>query len=260
MGGMTSLAAIIDQVKSKTAKNKSRFLPYANGLDIECLARQYREIRCKAPRRHQKKRKYLFERSGIPSSGESSNQGEKHLAIALYHKFRTPDAMLLPSRQRLEILDYEVPLFAVGSKDRVGSVDMLGLIDGERLAVLELKVKGGDAPFGATLEALVYAAILEQNLEDIGLELECAGYGVLQPKPLEIIVLARADYWQEFNLYDKAWLKKLARTLSKISRALSLNIQFIELEIGHLEMGLGGTRPELDGDVKIKSLFCSKVR
>jgi len=262
---MTSLAAIIDQVKSKTANNKSEFLDYAAELDTELLARQYREIRSRAPRRHQDKRdtkpNYLRERSGDSKFKNNSNRREEHLAIALYRKFRKPDAMLLPSGQRLEILDYQVPLQAVKSDQRVGKIDMLGLVDGEHLAVLELKVKRGDTPLAATLEALVYAAILEQNLEDIvSLELEPKGYAILQPKPLEIIVLAPANYWQEFNQYDKAWLEKLERKLSEIACVLSLKIQFIELEIGHLEMGRCGKWPTLDGEVNSTSIFCSKVR
>ncbi len=260
MGRMTSLATNIAQIRSKTANNKSQFLPYAAELDIGHLASLYRKIRSEAPRRHLKKRQYLFERSGIPSSGKWTNRREEHLAIALYHSFHKPDAMLLPSGQRLEILDYQVPLKAVQSDKGVGKIDMLGLVDGECLAILELKVKGGDTPFAATLEALVYAAILERNLVDIDRELEREGYGMLQLKPPEITVLAPADYWHDFHLYDEAWLQQLAPVLSEIACVLSLKIQFIELEIGRLEMGLSGTRPELDGDVKIKSLFCSKAR
>ena len=260
MGRMTSLAEIIDQVRSKAANNKSQFLPYAAELDVGLLASLYREIRYEAPRRHLKKRNYLFERPQDPNFDKNSNQREKHLAIALYRKFHKLDARLLPSGQRLEILDYEVPLYAARLKDGVGSVDMLGLVDGEHLAILELKVEGGDTPFAATLEALVYAAILERNLADIDRELEREGYGMLQFKPPDIIVLAPADYWQEFKQFDKSWRQKLAPTLSKISRALSLNIQFIELEIGDLEMGHPGKWPKLDGDVKPTSLFCSKAR
>ena len=262
MGRMTSLAAIIGQVRSKTANNKSQFLAYADELDIGHLTSLYREIRYEAPRRHLSKRKYLF-RPRDPNFDKNSNQREKHLAIALYRKFHKLDARLLPSGQRLEILDYEVPLKAGGSdksEGRVGDIDMLGLIDGERLAVLELKWKGG-TPFGATLQALVYAAILERNLEDIiSLELEPKGYAIPQLKRPEIIVLAPTNYWREFYRFDNAWLQKLTSKLCEIACALSLNIQFIELEIGPLEMGCGDKWPELDGDVKIKSLFCSKVR
>lgn len=256
---MTNLEATINQIRSKAANSKSKFISYAAELDRGLLVRQYQEIRSKAPRRHLNDRKYLFERTGIPSSGERSNRIEEHLAIALFRSFHAPVAMHLSDGRRLEILDYQVPLKAVQSDAGIGKVDMLGLIDGERLAVLELKVKGGDTPIAATLEALVYAAILEANLEDIGQELANKGYGRPKAKRPDIIVLGPADYWQEFDEYDEAWLRKLTPSLDDIAQALSTKIQFIELETGHFEMGFRGAPPKLDGDIRNRSLFCSKA-
>lgn len=257
VGCMTNLGAIIKQLRSKAANRKSKFISYVADLETELLARQYREIMEQAPKRHQRGKKYLFERSGIPSSGEISCRLEEHLAMALYNKFRAPRTMRLPDGRELEILDYQTPLKAVLSDGGVGKVDLVGVIDGERLAVLELKVKGGDTPVAATLEALVYAAILEANIEDIGKELASHGYAKADLERLEIIVLGPADYWQEFNQYDEAWLDKITPGLTRIARSLSLDIQFVELETGRLEMGLEGLPPELDGDVVVRTLYCS---
>ena len=254
---MTKLAEVIKQVRAKAANRKSKFIEYAAELDTKRLAQQCREIMEWAPKRHRNGGKYLFERDGIPSSDGPSNRGEEHLAMALFNKFKAPDSMRLPDGRRLEILDYQVPLKAVQADSCVGKVDMLGLIDGERLAVLELKVKGGDTPIAATLEALVYAAMLQANIGDIGEELESNGYRMLNPDRLEAIVLGPADYWHEFNEYDEAWLDKIAPCLSDIAQALSLDIQFIELKAGHLEMGRDGLPPKLDGDVGVRTLFCS---
>ena len=68
VGRMTNLGKIIEQVRSKAANQKSGFITYAAELDAGLLARQYREIMEQAPKRHQNGGKYLFERSGIPSS------------------------------------------------------------------------------------------------------------------------------------------------------------------------------------------------
>ena len=257
---MTSLRGIINQVRQKAANRKSEFLSYGVELDTELLARQYREVRSKAPERHLEGRKYLFERTGIPSSTKRSNRDEEHLAIALWDKFRKPNAMLLPNGQRLEFLDYQVPLKAVQSDGGVGKVDILGLIDVERIAILELKVKGGDTPLAATLEALVYAAIIEANLKGVGQELQNMGCQQLKSEPPEIIVLGRDDYWHVFNEYDETWLLKLAPVLSDIARTLSITVQFIELETGHLEMGLRGIAPKLHGDVRATVLYSSRKR
>jgi len=257
---MTSLRGIINQVRQKAANRKSGFLSYGVELDTELLARQYQEIRSNAPERHLEGRNYLFERTGIPSSTKSSNRDEEHLAISLWDKFQKPNAMFLPNGQRIEFLDYQVPLKAVQSDGGVGKVDILGLIDDERLAILELKVKGGDTPLAATLEALVYAALIEANLKDISQELHNRGYQRLKPGPPEIIVLGRADYWHVFNEYDETWLLKLAPVLSDIARTLSITIQFIELETGHLEMGLRGIAPKLHGDVRATVLYSSRKR
>jgi hypothetical protein len=259
---MTNLAEKIENVRQKAANRKSLFLSYAMNMDMALLTKQYQEIRSDAPRRHLKNRKYLFDpnRSGIPSSIKSSNRAEEHLAIALYQKFRQPDAMILPTGQRLEILDYQVPLKASGSDNKVGKVDMLGLIDDRRLSVLELKWKGGDTPLAATLEALVYAALLEPNLRDIREEMTSAGYMDLDENSLDIIVLGRSDYWQDYDLYDENWLRKLEPVLTRIASALSIVVHFIELETGSLEMGHSGLAPKLDGEVKLESLYCSMTR
>lgn len=257
MADAADLQHTIKNIRQRAASNKSKFLEHADKLDVEMLARHYDELRREAPKRHTKNRQYLFQRSGIPSSGSGSNRGEEHLAIALFGKYRKPNAMVLPDGQRLQILDYQVPLKAAGSDAAVGKVDMLGLIDDERLAILELKFKGGDAPLGATLEALVYAAIIEANGDDIADEMQSDGYARPKSECPEIIILAREDYWRDFEVYDKDWINKLEPNLRRITSNIPLRIRFLALETGELEMGRDGTSPRLDGDVKIRSLLSS---
>ncbi len=143
------------------------------------------------------------------------------MAIALWYKFK-PEALFLQNGNKIEFLDYQGPLKSVGPDKGVGKVDILGLIDDERLAIVELKVKGGTS-LGATLEALVYAAMIKANMEDVSKELQSSGYPLLKRVPPEIIVLGRSDYWKAFNKGDQNW-RKLKPTLSNIARTLSMTI------------------------------------
>jgi hypothetical protein len=252
------IAELIHQVRCKAANQKTNFVSYIDRLDTELLAEQYDGIVAQAPRRHHKdgEHRYLFERNGVPSSGRDSNRTEEHLAIALYLKFRAPGSMRLSDGRRLEILDYQVPLKAFLTDHGVGKIDLLGLIDGNQIAVIELKVKGGDTPIAATLEGLVYAAIVAANLEDIKGELKSRSTVLSGDRP-GIIVMAPADYWQEYQDYDIKWLNKSSSGLCNIARDLSTPLQFVELKIGDLVMGLEGKSPELDGEVVTKLIFSS---
>ena len=255
---MTELSDLIDQIRQKPANNKSEFVDYGVELDIDCLAKQLQKVESMSPKRYAKGLKYLPDKPEHDFK-KGSNRVEEHLAIALWYKFRKPEALFLQNGNKIEFLDHQVPLKSVRPDKGVGKVDILGLIDDERLAIIELKVKGG-TPLGATLEALVYAAMIKANMEDISKELQSSGYPSLKRVPPEIIILGRSDYWKAFNKGDQNW-RKLKPTLSNIARTLSMTIQFIELEAEAdcLEMGYGCIAPKLPGDVKPTVLYSSAV-
>jgi hypothetical protein len=237
---MTALAKLIEELRPAKARNKSEFVSYGlDELDVDVLAERYREIQSLAPGRHDRNLSYLFRRSGVSTAGVPSNRNEEHLAMALYRAFQRPEAMYLPGGRKIEILDYQVPLKAQQCDGSVGKIDLLGLVNGKRLAVLELKWKGGDAPLFAILEAVVYSAILKANLPAIASELTAATYDASGIDGVDVMVLGKANYWQEFDSYDADWLRRLEPKLNAISGALSLSVQLIQLEDAFQEKASG---------------------
>ena len=85
-------------------------------------------------------------------------QEPQHLALALWSASRTAGPITLPTGGSLEVLDFQTPLKARQNDKGVGKVDLFGLVDNCRAAVIELKVLPttghGDTPLRAYLEAL----------------------------------------------------------------------------------------------------------
>jgi hypothetical protein len=143
-------------------------------LSLDSLVEAYRHDCVVAPRRPESGKRYLVEtHDGRPRSGAFTNRNEEHLALALWNDCTQGAGLFLqPTGLRLHLVDYQVPLKAAQS-DRVGKLDLLGLLDDGTLCLVELKAPGerGDSPLLALLEALSYAAVVEANRNALDAEL-----------------------------------------------------------------------------------------
>lgn len=156
-------AGLVDCHNDPAANRVVEFAEVASTLvsNVEMLAHAYKDLVRFAPRRHDRGKRYLHGRSGVTSSGTSSNRREEHLAVALYNASRGGAAFVLPDQRQLEIIDYQMPLKARRDDRRIGKVDLFAVVDGRLPCVVELKTASesarGDTPLRALLEGLAYA-------------------------------------------------------------------------------------------------------
>jgi len=165
-------------------------------LDVNEIPAAYADQLNRAPRRAQG---YLSRPcSGVTSSAAASKRAEEHLAAGLFVR----DDLALPNGEQLALLNYQFPPKSVRADAGTGKIDLLGLREDGTLAVVELKVPGNrEDRRVALLEGLIYAAIVEANIEQIAAEvLAVKGRRVRLARP-GILVIAAADYWSDCRTY-----------------------------------------------------------
>jgi len=220
--------------------------------DIETA---YAEARDVAPRRHDHNKKYFVDHAGLGSRSDHSNRREEHLALALYGASCSADPMMLPCDRTLNILDYQTPLKAQRRDAGIGKVDLTGLIDGRRLAVIELKVRPesnghGDTPLRAYFEALAYCAIVEANTTELATEVSDRFDRSIDIVPPALVVMAPEDYWAGYLAHPRAgnWWPTLNGLAKEIDALLNVETLFLGLRNVDVRMGGKGRPPELIGN------------
>jgi hypothetical protein len=205
------------------------------------LAVAYHEQRLHAPRRAQGY--FSPSRNGVTSSREGSNRAEEILAAGLFRQ----GVLSLPNGDRLTILDYQFPLKSVRADAGIGKVDLLGLFEDNTLAVVELKVaKNREDRRIALLEGLIYAAIIERNIEQIAEE-ACAAKRrrVLQTRP-RVLLIAPANYWTDSTSCPSTG--EFEMLISEVARAIPLEITALCLNDANLTaLGLNDREPQVNG-------------
>lgn len=243
--------------KSRETNRYSTFGDFADQLVPADLVAAYRHIRSSAPRRHDRDKSYFVDHSERTSGAEKSNRVEEHLALALWRAARTDAPITLPDGRTLEVLDYQMPLKARQKDKGVGKVDLFGLIDDHRAAVIELKVvptKGrGDTPLRAYLEALAYCAIVEANVLEIANDANSRYGKSVEIEPPGLVVMAPIEYWAGFqaSMKSEQWWSALNRLVKEIDDLLSIETHFLALKNATFQMGSGDQAPQLTGDCSV---------
>ena len=225
-------------------KDDLRNLPQAKraslAFTVDDVVAGYHQLRDNAPRRTQG---YLSAaRAGIPSSDESTNRTEEHLAIGLCNRRE----LVLPDSGRLRLIDYQFPLKSARTDAGIGKIDLLGLLQDGTLAVIELKVDGNaeDRRLGL-VEALIYAAIVEANMDAIADEvLEKRGRHVARMRP-QIALVAPPAFWSDPRGYPS--LQDLGSFANEITRKLPIQVALLGLKDATVEFGLNGREPRAIG-------------
>ena len=125
---------LVTKSQEKDVSAVSRFARAAREITGAQLDEWYRRELAAAPKRVEQGKPYFVGHDGIPGTGDFTNRGEEHLAIALFNEYRPPNAGLpLPGGEPLAILDYQFPLKARQSDRGVGKIDLLGAFPSGRL-------------------------------------------------------------------------------------------------------------------------------
>lgn len=209
-------------------------------LDPAALARGYHRLRETAPRRAQG---YLSKnRTGVTASGAASNRIEEHLAVALFNR----GALMLPE-EPLTLLDYQFPLKGVRADSGVGKIDLLGLRRDGSLAIFELKVAdNAEDRRIALLEGLIYAAIVEANIDAIAAEFRAGcGREIARVRP-HIVIAAPPGYWANEKPFPD--LGAFHRLVRETAVAVETPILICRVDDADaLELGLNGRPPLVRG-------------
>lgn len=218
-------------------KEDLRRLPKAGrssfNLVVDELAAGYRQLRDMAPSRTQG---YLSNsRSGVTSSGESSNRREEHLAVGLFNR----KELGLPNGERLRLLDYQFPLKHVRADAGIGKIDLLGLFENETLAVIELKTDGNTEDRRICLvEGLIYAAIVEANIERITDEVLANHHWPVSRIRPRILFVAPPAFWSDPDAYPPG--RDFQNLTIEIMGAIPIEISLLCLNDAAAEFGLNG--------------------
>lgn len=237
---VTSLLKLKDLLRTLSRAERRAFQ-----LEPATLATAYCEQRASAPRRGQG---YLSPtRKGVTSSGDCSNRTEEHLAIGLFLQ----GELGLPSGESLKLFDYQFPLKAVRADAGIGKVDLLGLYQDGTLAVVELKIAGNAEDRRiALLEGLIYAAVIEANVERIAAEIEATRNVRVTRAGPRIVVVGPPLYWSEANVFPQ--LAEFEALTVKVAEAIGIDIVLLCLQDADgLVFGRNGCPPQLHGQASL---------
>jgi hypothetical protein len=212
---MTSLIDLIQSLRH-LPKSERELLR----LNAEDLADGFRQLRENAPRRLQGY--YSPTRSGL--NGKPTIRMEEYVAAALWRR----GDVVLPNGERLQLLDYQMPLKFVRADKGVGKVDLLGVDDHGTLAVVELKVKGDsqDRRIGL-LEGLIYAAIVEANVAKLSDDFGRGRGAKISPVRPSVLVVAPAKYWDDDRAYPAA--NEIAALARAVRTAIPIEVKLLRL-------------------------------
>lgn len=217
-------------------------------IDPLVLCAEYAALRKGAPRRSRTGKPYFVGHGGVPSTSGATNRREEHCAIALYNLGRRWPR---PDGGWVRLLDYQVPLKARRADAGVGKIDLLGVTDGGRLTIIELKVVGdnhrGDAPPTALMEGLRYAAMVEADIETVAAEAERRfGAKIARIAPI-VQVLAPVKWWREWlDLAPAgAWGPAFAGLVRDVEARADVTVECLALDDVDIRLGANGVSPRL---------------
>jgi hypothetical protein len=218
----------VDLLERKTQlKRWPKAARQALALTADELASGYHLMRETAPRRQQA---YFSDvRTGITASSGASNRAEEHLAAKLFRG----KTVALPDGKHLRLLDYQFPLKAMRTDAGIGKVDLLGLNADGRLVVVELKGGGNTEDRRiALVEGLIYAAIIEANIDLIANEAHAKfGFFVAPDRPA-ILLIGPHAYWADPRPFPTT--SDMVRLAARVSAHIPIEISAMCLEGANL--------------------------
>lgn len=250
---------LVELAVDREVKKVTGFRKAAGELNGERLLELYEQQKEFAPKRHESEKKYFGAHDGTLPSKPKADKDE-HLAIALYNRCKDEGPLELPDGAPLDLIDYHVNLQAGKDDKAIGNIDLLGVTEQDRLAVVVMKfvppqaTRGttGDTPLRGLLEGLAYSAILSANIDDVAEDAKSElGRKVSKETPL-VLVIGNLRYWELCRKRDAqsgaAWIAEMERLAREISNTIGVEIRFLGIELaGDPGWQTEDTRPELEG-------------
>jgi hypothetical protein len=215
----------------------------AISLDVAEIVSAYRALCAGAPRRVQPY--FSKTRCGIAPVEANARRREERLAMALFNYGDLP----IGDNRYLRVIDYQFPLKARRNDLSVGKVDLLAVTDSGSLAIVELKIETSNEDRRiALLEGLIYAAIVEANIEKIADEAKSfRNCEILGTRP-HIVILAASDLWTNPRLFPT--LPDFRKLVSEIAEAIPIEIMLFRLDNAKaVDLGAIGSAPNLPGNI-----------
>ncbi len=234
---------LIELSQDREVRQAKGFRAAALRLNGEVLAEKFRTEVAHAPRRHDAGQKYLVAQTG--KRGRRSARPEPPLSTALVnHRRDAGGGLPLPEEEgQLEFVAYQLPLKAGSEDPGLGKIDVLGMLPGDRLAVVKLKyvapqaTRGstGDTPLRALLEALAAAAVVQANHEALAGELAESLERSVSTEPPAVVLLGTPRYWELCRKREAqkgaGWIKEMERLAKEIVEAFGVPVHFFAIEL-----------------------------
>jgi hypothetical protein len=270
-----SVHPLIELANDHEVKQAKGFIQAAAGLTGEALEALYQQEVASAPRRDQVAKKYLGERTGRIPRARQHGRDEKHLALALGAWAQsTQQALELPSGDALGLVDCLVPLRTAApdkssaeadANKGVEDIDLLGLLPGERLAIVQLKylepeaARGGagDTPLRMLLGGLATTAHADANRKALRVEIEERTGRTIGDEAPALILVASRRYWEICRKREAqkgaAWIRELERLAREIGESIGVEVSFAALELdGNPGWEYGEDGPRLQGAPRLR--------
>ena len=240
---------LIARAADREVRQAAAFRDAAAAMTGESLRADFEIEQQNAPRLADSGRAYLVKRSGKPASERRKTRDLEHLGSALLRYCREKgESLALPEESgTLELLDYQVRVKGARADDPatrgIGRIDLLGLIDGQRLAVIRMRFVEpgarrcgvGDTPLHVLLDGLAHTAIASACRENIAREVAERFGREVSPDPPVLIFLASPRYWELCRKRSAqkgaSWIKELTRLAGEIETETHIPIQYLALRL-----------------------------
>jgi hypothetical protein len=247
-GERVSPHPLIERAKDREVRQSNRFRDAAEKLGAEGLRKEWEEEVASAPRRHPAGKRYLAPRRRPPARlGDAQDQ----LALALLrHAVDPARALALPDGSAIQLVGCRVPLRTAPADSKqpedpnrgVGDLDLLGVSDAGRLAVIALahvepdaaRTGTGETPLRALLEGLASAAIAWANRDALREEIAAACAREVGDEPPLLLLLGAPRYWdlcrRRAAQKGAAWIHQMDRLAREIEGGLGVRVLYLALE------------------------------
>ena len=255
--------ALFDLAVDREVKKVTGFRKMAQEMTGDQLRELFGRQKESAPKLREAEKKYFGEHTGELANAPKTDRDE-HLVVALHNYCKDNGALELPDGTSLDLFDYQVGLRTDKDDKNVKPIDLLGITDEGRLAVVVLKfvppqaTRGttGETPLRAVLEGLAQCAAIEANRADIIADAKSElDRDVADETPL-ILIAANLRYWELCRKRDAqsgaAWINQIERLAKEVEVASGVEIRFLGIELsGDPGWITAETRPELQGEPEV---------
>ena len=243
---------LIERARDREVRQSNRFRDAAEKLRAEELRSDWEAEVASAPQRHAAGKRYLAPRRRPPARlGGAQDQ----LALALLRHAREAErALALPDGSAIQLVGCRVPLRSAAPDPNqpedpnrgIGELDLLGVSDAGRLAVIALahvepdatRAGTGETPLRTLLEGLASAAIAWANRDALREEIAAAVAREVGDAPPLLLLLGSSRYWElcrrRAAQKGAAWIHQMDRLAREIESGLGVRVLYLALEpVGH---------------------------